>query len=190
MRYKPNAEIRNFLLGEPICIVQAGLILGDTTAMIRKAALSWATEHRTLVHRDDIGEIEFSKNGIKNSLAHSFYQKKIDAIPAIPKVLLEGMIIDISPDFDGKPLTNIFLAAPIQIDDEKELLVVRIRKHTGGENKFYVHDIYDVRNMAETKNMSDTFKPGGSVAPVDLSRSVAHIKIILHNIFYVKGADK
>ena len=167
-------------------MVQTGLIFGDNTGITRKAALAWVAEHQALIKRDDIGEIEFSKNGVKNSLAHSFYRKKVDAIPAIPKVLQEGMVIDISPDFDGKPLTNIFLAAPIQIGDEKELLVVRIRKHTGGENKFYVHDIYGIPTMG-TKNMSDTFKPGGSVTSVDLSRSIAHVESILYNIFYVKG---
>ncbi|GHU16301.1 hypothetical protein FACS1894163_05410 [Spirochaetia bacterium] len=140
--------------------------------------------HHAVIKRFDIGDIEFSKTGVKNSLAHSFYPQKIDAIPAIPSVLELGKIIDISPDFDGKPLTNIFLAAPIRIGTVSKLLVVRIRRHAGGPNKFYVHDIYDV---SWAKKMSDTFKPGGSVQTVGLSRSIAHIESILQTIFSVKS---
>jgi hypothetical protein len=177
------AVIRAFLLGPAVCTVSPGIIVGSDTAITRKAALAWAVTHHVVIQRSDIGDIEFSKTGVKNSLAHSFYPQKIDAIPAIPSVLEFGKIIDISPDFDGKPLTNIFLAAPIQIGTVSKLLVVRIRKHDGGCNKFYVHDIYDVSGA---KNMSDTFKPGGSAQAVGLSRSIAHVESILQIIFSVK----
>jgi hypothetical protein len=80
-------------------------------------------------------------------------------------------------------LTNIFLAAPIQIGTASKLLVVRIRKHDGGSNKFYIHDVYDV---SKVKNMSETFKPGGSAQAVGLSRSIAHVESILQIIFSVK----
>jgi hypothetical protein len=181
---EPLAALRAFLLAPPVCTVSPGIIVGTDTATTRKAALAWAAAHRVVVQRSDVGDIEFSKTGVKNSLAHSFYPQKIEAIPAIPRVLELGKVIDISPDFDGKPLTNIFIAAPIQIGTVSKLLVVRVRKHDGGSNKFYVHDLYDVTGA---KNMSDTFKPGGSVQTVGLSRSVAHVESILQTIFSVKG---
>jgi hypothetical protein len=178
-------EVREFLMGEPISKVQSGVILWTFTASTRKAALQWAEDHgEKIVYREDIGSIVFNKTGLKNSLAHGMYPKKIDTIPAISAVIEKGKIIDVSNDFDGRAITNILLAAPIQIDDEKAILLIRIRKHKGAENKFYIHDVYTIDDI---KNMSDTFKPGGSDKSVGLSRSIAHIKSVLRDIYLVNS---
>jgi hypothetical protein len=175
--------VRSFLLGEPVIKVTSKSITGVDTFSIRKAALSWAAQQgEQRIQRQDIGEIIFNKAGVKNSLAHSFYQKKIDTIPAIPTVLAQGKIIAIVPDFDGKPIMNLFLAAPVQVDAEKQILVVRLRRHSGAKNQFYVHDVYALERIQKE---SDTFKPGGSEA-VGLSRSIALVKNILWNILTVK----
>jgi hypothetical protein len=71
------AALRAFLLGPSVCTVSSGIIVGADTATIRKAALAWAVTHRVIIHRFDIGDIEFSKTGVKNSLATAFIRKKL-----------------------------------------------------------------------------------------------------------------
>ena len=97
----------------------------------------------------------------------------------------KGKIIDISNDFDGKPIKNTLIAGPIQIGDKIKTLVVRLRKVKGHDNKFYVHDIFVADELL--RNTGNTIKAGSAGNPVgESSKSIAHIKVILHDILTVK----
>jgi hypothetical protein len=176
-------EIGAFLLGDPIGTVQDRLFVSDTTKIAKKKALEWAEklgEKRIL--RDDIGVVVFNKNGVKNSLDHRIYQNKLNSLPLVPEVVKKGKIIEISDDFDGKNQKNIYLAAPVQVGQNKDILFIRLRKNAGYDTRFYIHEIFD---LEEIKKMSDAVntrrQPGTSP-----SRSIAHIKSILSDILNVK----
>jgi len=178
-------EIHNFFLQGPIKTVKAGFIKAESNKKAKEKALEWITMIGSkTIHRKDIGEIIFDRAGVKTSFEHRIYQNKLDALPAIPDVIEKGKIIDISNDFDGKPIKNTLIAGPIQIGDKPEILVVRLRMVKGHDNKFYVHDIF-VNELI--KNKGNTIKADSTGNPVgESSKSIAYIKNILHSILNVK----
>ncbi|MDR1869412.1 MAG: hypothetical protein LBQ82_05465 [Treponema sp.] len=179
-------EIYDFLLNKPIKTVEAGFIKAESNKKAKEKTLEWIelTGEKT-IHREDIGEVVFDRAGVKTSFEHRIYQNKLDSLPAIPDVIEKGKIIDISNDFDGKPIKNTLIAAPIQIGEKPEILVVRLRMIKGHNNKFYVHDIFIADKIL--KNKGNTVKAGSAGKPVGgSSKSIAHIKNILHDILSVK----
>jgi hypothetical protein len=180
-------SVRDFLLGEPIKTVTAGFIKAESNKKAKEKTLEWIeTTGDKIIYREDIGEVVFDRAGVKTSFEHRIYQNKLDALPAIPDVIEKGNIIDISSDFDGKPIKNTLIAAPIQIGEKPEILVVRLRMIKGHHNKFYVHDIFIADKML--KNKGNTIKAGSAGKPVGgSSKSIAHIVTILHDILTVKG---
>jgi hypothetical protein len=185
LTHEEKIEIHNFFLKEPIKIVKEDFIKAESNKKAKEKTLEWITMTGSkIIHREDIGEIVFDRAGVKTSFEHRIYQNKLDALPAIPDVIEKGKIIDISNDFDGKPIKNTLIAGPIQIGDKPEILVVRLRMVKGHDNKFYVHDIF-VNELI--KNKGNTIKAGSTGNPVgESSKSIAYIKNILHSIMNVK----
>jgi hypothetical protein len=178
--------IHNFLLKEPIKIVRAGFIKAENNKKAKEKTLEWIEKTgRKTIRREDIGEVIFDRAGVKTSFEHRIYQNKLDALPAIPDVIEKGKIIDISNDFDGKPIKNTLIVGPIQIGERPEILVVRLRMVKGHDNKFYVHDIFVADELL--KNRGNAIKAGSTGKPVgESSKSIARIKSILHDILSVK----
>jgi len=179
-------EIRKFILRGPIKIVTEGFIKAENNKKAKEKALLWieAAGSKT-IYRKDIGEVIFDRAGVKASFEHRIYQNKLDALPAILDTIEKGKVIDISRDFDGKPIKNTLIVAPIQIGQKPLILVVRLRMVKGHDNKFYVHDIFVMNE--QIKNMGSTSKAGSAGNPVGgHSKSIAHIKNILHDILTVK----
>jgi len=179
-------EIHDFLLKEPIKTVKADFIKAENNKKAKEKTLEWIElTGSKIIHREDIGDVVFDRAGVKTSFEHRIYQNKLDALPAIPDVIEKGKIIDISNDFNGKPIKNTLIAAPIQIGKMPEILVVRLRIVKGHDNKFYVHDIFILNKIL--KNKGNTIKAGSARNPVGgSSKSIAHIKSILYDILTVK----
>jgi len=179
-------EIHDFFLNGPIKTVQADFIKEESNKKAKEKTLEWITKMgNKTIHREDIGEVVFDRAGVKTSFEHRIYQNKLDALPAIPDVIEKGRIINISDDFDGKPIKNTLIAGPIQIGDRLEILVVRLRMIKGHDNKFYVHDIFVADEIL--KNKGNTIKAGSAGNPVgESSKSIAYIKRIIQDIMIVK----
>jgi hypothetical protein len=183
---KEKIEINAFLHKEPIKIVKEGFIKAESNKKAKEKAIEWINAMGTKnIFREDIGEVILDRAGIKTSFEHRIYQNKLDALPAISDVIEKGKIIDISRDFDGKPIKNTLIAAPIQIGERPEIMVVRLRMVKGHNNKFYVHDIFVMSELQ--KNKGKAIKAGSAGKPVgEPSKSIAHIKNILYDILNVK----
>jgi hypothetical protein len=183
---KEKVEIHNFLQKGPIKTVKADFIKAENNKKAKEKTLEWIEKTgRKTIHREDIGEVIFDRAGVKTSFEHRIYQNKLDALPAIPDVIKKGKIIDISNDFDGKPIKNSLIIGPIQIGEKPAILVIRLRMVKGHDNKFYVHDIFVADELV--KNTGNTIKAGSAGKPVGgSSKSIAHIKSILQDILIVK----
>jgi hypothetical protein len=170
-------EIHDFLLNGPIKTVKASLIKAESNKKAKEKTLEWiAVTGSKTIYREDIGEVIFDRAGVKTSFEHRIYQNKLDALPAIPDVIENGKVIDISDDFEGKPIKNTLIAGPIQIGGKPEILIVRLRMVKGHGNKFYVHDIFVLDELLKKVN---TIKAGSAGTPVgESSKSIAHIKNI------------
>ena len=182
LTHSEKKEVKEFLEGVPIITVPAGTINGINNKTAKKAAIKWAKEYGNRRIKRSEGEIVFDKACVKKDFSHNINQNKLDSLPAVPDVLEKGRTLEISNDLDGKPIKNILIAAPIRIGQKPEIVIARARQHKGDDSRFYFHDAY---NLEQIQKMSDDIKSGGSDKSVGLSRGIAHIKNVLHDIFSV-----
>jgi len=181
---KEKTEVKVFLLGKPIVKVKEGAIKADKNGTAIENAKKWAKNHSQEINRADIGKVVFNSKGVRNSLSHRFGQKKLDAVQAIPVAIKFGKVVSISDDFDGKPIKNIILAAPIQIgDNKKSFLCIRLVKNVGDDNRLYIHEVFD---MGDLKNTAIPFQTPGAELTARPQRGIAIYLNILRNILNVK----
>jgi len=180
-------EIYDYLFSSPIINVNEGFIKAKNNKEAKKKAIEWMEKFGDkIIYRDDIGDVVFSRSGVKSSFEHRIYQNKLDALPAIPIVIEKGKVIDISNDFDGKPIKNTLITAPIQIGNKQKIMVIRLRMVKGQDNKYYLHDILIIKDLI--KNKSNAIKAGSTGKPVgESSKSIAHIYNIVQDILSVKN---
>jgi hypothetical protein len=177
-----KTNIRSFLLGEPIITVPSGSIKADESGTAIENAKNWAKAHSQEIIRPDIGKIVFDKGGVRDSLSHKFGQRKLDAVQAIPAAIEKGEIVSISDDFEGKPIKNVILIAPIQIGVEKSFLCVRLVKNIGHDNRLRIHEVFDLRDI---KNTAIPFQTPGADLTARPQRGIAIYINILRDILSV-----
>lgn len=89
-----------------------------------------------------IGNVEISETGLRHSLSHTIYKNKLYAIPAIKDTLEKGTYLGVIKDFEGKRQNNYYFAAPITIDNDKNILFIRAKHVAGRDKTLYIHDIF------------------------------------------------
>jgi hypothetical protein len=181
---KEKTEVKAFLLGNPIIQVKEGAIKADENGTAIENAKSWAKKHSQEIIRTDIGKVVFNSGGVRNSLSHKFGQRKLDAVQAIPAAIKLGKIASISDDFDGKPIKNIILVAPIQIGgNERSFLCIRLVKNVGNDNRLHIHEVFDTGDL---KNTAIPFQTPGTDLTARPQRGIAIYLNILRDILDVK----
>ena len=113
---------------------------GDQSAI--EVAKAWIREHISSPIQTEIGTVDVDANAIQDSLSHSMYQNKLDAIQAIVPVLEKGAYLGTLPDKDGKPIDNYYFAGKVQIGESEKIVFVRAREAKGMPNRFYVHEVF------------------------------------------------
>ena len=180
---KEKSEIKLFLLGAPVIQVKQGAIIADKYGTAIQNARKWANLNKEIIFRHDIGNIIFDERGVKDSLAHGFSQRKLDAVQAIPETIKSGKIVEVTPDNTGKPQINVIIMAPIQIGENRSILAVRLRKNPGDEHRFYIHEIVD---LPEDNKKGNTIRPLAHDLTVNPQGGTALYINILQNILDVK----
>ena len=179
-----KVAVREYLSGAPVIEVRSGIIKADHTGTAIENARKWAELRKQNILREDIGNVIFNGRGVKDSLSHGFGQRKLDAVQAIPNVIKSGKIVKISSDYSGKPQKNIIIMAPIQIDDEKSILAIRLVKNLGDESRFYIHEVVDIQNIEKKGN---TIRPPAHDLTAHPQGGIALYLNILRDIYDVKG---
>ena len=113
---------------------------GDQSAI--EVAKAWIREHISSPVQTKIGTVDVDANAIQDSLSHSMYQNKLDAIQAIVPVLEKGEYLGTLPDKDGKPIDNYYFAGKVQIGESEKIVFIRTREAKGMPNRFYVHEVF------------------------------------------------
>ena len=153
-----KVEARKFLLSKPIASVTSDVIKADGEKRIIDAAKEWAAKNiKSPVERQDVGEIVLDEKGVQDSLSHGLGRNKVAAVQALPVVIKQGVLLSITDDFDGKPLKNTLIAAPVQIDGEKDIVIARLRTKKGDVSRFYLHEVH---SYLDKKKESSTSKTG------------------------------
>jgi len=180
---KEKSEAKTFLLGTPIIEIKGDVIKADENGTAIENAKKWAREHSEEINRTDIGKVVFDVGGVRKSLSHKFSQRKLDAVQAIPSAIKKGKIVSISDDFDGKPIKNIILVAPVKIGNgERSFLCVRLVKNIGSDTRLHIHEVFDMENL---KNTAIPFQTPGSDLTDCPQRGIAIYQNILRHILDV-----
>lgn len=148
-----------FLKGDAVASIKSGQIKPDEKGRRIPSAVNWIREwlqnnqHNGEFIHPQLGVIHLSVGGIKAAMSHKPTDLDIQAIPAIPEALPKSIVLDVSPDDEGKPIENTVIAAPIKIDDIKYHLVMRLRRDTADKTqnpRFYTFAVAVER--AENEN--------------------------------------
>ena len=121
---------------------------------LKKFALNYLHNNPQGTAKTQIGDVEISEKGLKNSLSHTLYPNKLYSIPAIKDTLEKGTYLGVIRDLDGKRQNNYYFAAPIEIDGEKDVLFVRVKHVAGREQAFYIYDVFTLDEIKKAVSYS------------------------------------
>jgi hypothetical protein len=126
------------------------------------AALRWLDEHpQDNLARPGLGRVVFDKRSVSDTLGHGFSGPKLSALTAVPDVVREGTELYAGMDWDGRPILNRVLAAPIELGGSRYTMFVRLRRNTVdpmADTRFYVHEA--VLEDYITNSKASPFKTG------------------------------
>ena len=149
------------------------------------AAKAWIRKHIFAPAKTEIGDVEVDANAIQDSLSHSMYQNKLDAVQAIVPVLEKGSYLGMLPDKDGKPIENHYFAGRVRIGENEKIVFVRTRQAKGTPNRFYVHEVFTQEEIEK----SGDFHRVTSDADRPYRNSPNFYRSILANYLKGKTAD-
>jgi len=136
-----HAEV---LRGRPVALVRIGAIRTRNGEKPSDAARRWlaANPQNNLV-RPGLGRVVFDDKSIDDTLSHKFGEAKLNALVAVPDVVRRGVELYAGKNWDGRPLFNRVIAAPIMLNGDRYILFVRLRRNMTDPNahdRFYVHE--------------------------------------------------
>lgn len=149
------------------------------------AAKAWIRKHIFAPAKTEIGDVEVDANAIQDSLSHSMYQNKLDAVQAIVPVLEKGSYLGMLPDKDGNPIENHYFAGRVRIGENEKIVFVRTRQAKGTSNRFYVHEVFTQEEIEK----SGDFHRVTSDADRPYRNSPDFYRSILANYLKSKTAD-
>ena len=160
----------------------AGVIKAGEGLTARQAAEKWAAENlpQPLAFTTEVGEVEFDKKSVKNSLAHGYNQAKLDAIPTLPEGFESATYLGSLHDFDGQPIDNHYFAYPVNYNGELCYVFCRARKDVN-TNRLYVHEVF-----VTDKIKSSTLQTAAKLLHSKLHRGTALYKSILSDVLNAK----
>lgn len=136
-----------------------------------------------------VGDVELSKKGIDDDIAHGMGRAKAITYAAVPQVIEEGKIIDYQSNWKNRGYDTIVFAAPIKITGEylggEYLEAVIARRFNGQKSqRFYVHEALSI----EKEKLAVLDQEAKSI--VDPGDKSLNIYTLLHNTLKYKWEDE
>jgi hypothetical protein len=114
-----------------------------------------------------IGSVKITKDGIRADFSHTKYPNKLYSLPAIRPILEQGAYLGMMDDIHGKKIKNHYFAAPVNFDDGRKIVFLRVRE-TGAEKSFYVHEVFVSEEIEKAEPLSTVLsKIGNRMQAVD-----------------------
>ncbi len=167
----------NQQMGAAIPMLGAGDILysansSDYTGSLNQLRKDTSVYYEALgykVERPNFGEILIDKNSIQNNIAHNMTPAKEITFRAVPSVIQNGVLVGENINHKGRGYDTYTFGGSIEIDGDPAYMGVVIRK-TAGQNRFYVHKVFDENGNVYTLNIPEKTKtgltsPGGGSDP-------------------------
>lgn len=130
------------------------------------------------VYNSRLGDINLTRRGVKDSLAHGMTPQKAAAFAAIPDVLRDGKVVGFEKNWKQRGYDSATIAAPITIGGEEYLMAVIVHR-SNSANRFYVHDVFTAKKeatpfMTGTQNLGE---PGGATSTISIIRKILDVKV-------------
>lgn len=126
-----------------------------------------------------LGEVELTRRGVKNDMAHGMGRKKAITFMAVPDVIEKGGMIDYQENWKGRGYDTAVVAAAVKIAGEDYMMGVVLNRYSE-ENQFYVHEVLAEASEGTTPFKTGTIKdgtPGGDAPSIlTLLRKVLNVK--------------
>jgi len=100
------------------------------------------------VERDDLGEVELTRRGVKDSMSHGIGRAKAAAFMAVPDVIRHGKIIDRQTNWKGRGYDTYVIDAPISIGKTEYIMEVIVEQSLHGKNRYYLHEV-EIKEKAQ-----------------------------------------
>ena len=129
------------------------------------------------VYNARLGDINLTRRGVKDSLAHGMTPQKAAAFSAIPDVLRNGKVVGFEKNWKGRGYDSATVAAPVTIGGEEYIMAVVVHR-SNSANRFYVHDVIAVKKeaapfMTGAQNLG---KPGGATSTISIIKKILDVK--------------
>ena len=129
------------------------------------------------VYNARLGDINLTRRGVKDSLAHGMTPQKAAAFFAIPDVLRNGKVVGFEKNWKGRGYDSATVAAPVTIGGEEYIMAVVVHR-SNSANRFYVHDVIAVKKeatpfMTGAQNLG---KPGGATSTISIIKRILDVK--------------
>ena len=134
---------RAFLAGEPVVKVSANQFTPgpEVKAKIKR----WFSDLGNSVMTRS-GKKVLLEGGVDSVLSTHHAQadaviERLKVIGAVPEVIRKGHMISDSPDYKGKGMGRLVLAAPVELDGARKIVTVILAKDRNS-TRYYLHDAY------------------------------------------------
>ena len=174
LRYKTsniNAEATKYKNSKAIAvdkeIVKKTANESAISQALRKFEEAYPTEQKI---ETILGSVVINKKSVKNSLAHGFSQKKLDATTSLVEGMQQASYIGSIKDLDNKNIDNHFFAYKINYSEQENIVFCRIKENNGQPMKLYIHEVVDMETL---KKRSSSLNETASLENGSVSRQAS-----------------
>lgn len=129
-----------------------------------------------------LGSVILNKRSIKDDISHGIGREKAASFMAVPDILKNGKVVDYRENWKGRGYDTAVVAAPIKISGENYIAGVCVKRATG-ENRFYVHEVMQMKEGATP------FNRAALRGSVDSGGDTPSMNTILSELLSVKGEN-
>lgn len=140
-------------------------------SLVERVAEFFHRAYKNRVPNREIGYVDLTRRGVKDSTRHGMSDAKGIGFAAVPEVIKYGLVIDTDSNHSGRGYDTYTLAAPVEVrqaDGSYERQYVgAIVKRDGNSQRYYLHEVLTQKELASrisTGAADNSGKPGGPQA--------------------------
>ncbi len=183
------AELQKWLEGEPVASATGHEYENVARSDLEDAVVEFFKNRGvSSAENADIGKVNITRSGIHDSIFKGVGRTKIAAFNYLPEIIANGRVVSNEQNWKERGYNSAVIAAPISIGGTAHVAFVVVRRHSNGDNNFYLHEVGLLDEIKkEAERLDDTgLSPDGA----KVARPLGSLKSLAKNLFAVKGASR